>query len=651
MRPILLPRGLVAAVAAVAAVVMAEDLVLAGEPSAEVTVESLLDEMVDLDRLAWPADYTCRQFSSYDRASKAPTDEKGWFANGDRGQYLRVDANGEHVLAEADGPGAIVRIWSADPGGTIRVYLDGAVALEADFAALTQGRVEPFGPPFGGRRANGCNLYFPFPYARSMKVTTSTGGQYYHVNVRTYPKGTKVRTYAGPPPVEAMKLIAARLDAGEPAPVASGAPPAGGVSPFGGSLELDGPRTITELELSRIEGDLRQATITMTFDGELCVCAPLGDFFGAAPDAPAYATLALATRPAWRSTFPMPFSKKARIEVEGAKVEGEVRHRPGDAPLRFHAWWRGKARISTRPMIDWPILRGEGGRGRYVGTALFLRNPVRTWWGEGDEKVYVDGEAFPSTFGTGTEDYFGYAWGSPELFEHPYHAQSRCDGPGTRGFTALARLHLIDDIPFASSIRFDLELWHWAECEVSYATIAYFYAEPGFRLDFESPDPPNASEREVIPLPDLRAVKVPGSIEGEGLAVLEKTGGVVVETQDMLGFGDGWSSGKHLWWRGGKPGDAVRLEVEAPAEAAGRKKLVLALTKAPDYGIVKIAWNGAVLAERVDLYDPAVVPAGERAFEVDVRAGANELRLEIAGTNEKAAPKNYMAGLDYVRFE
>ena len=37
-------------------------------------------------------------------------------------------------------------------------------------------------------------------------------------------------------------------------------------------------------------------------------------------------------------------------------------------------------------------------------------NPVEAWWGEGDEKVFVDGEKFPSHFGTGTEDYYGYAW-------------------------------------------------------------------------------------------------------------------------------------------------------------------------------------------------------------------------------------------------
>lgn len=57
-----------------------------------VTFEGLLEELNDraaLARLPDPA-YSCKQFSSYDRASKAPGDES-WFANADAGQFIRVD--------------------------------------------------------------------------------------------------------------------------------------------------------------------------------------------------------------------------------------------------------------------------------------------------------------------------------------------------------------------------------------------------------------------------------------------------------------------------------------------------------------------------------------------------------------------------------
>ena len=94
-----------------------------------ITTASLLADMTDLAAMAEFPDppYTCQQFSSYDRAAKSPTED--WFANGDCGQYLRVedkDGRKEHVMMDAEGPGAIVRIWSANPNGTLRIYLDGA---------------------------------------------------------------------------------------------------------------------------------------------------------------------------------------------------------------------------------------------------------------------------------------------------------------------------------------------------------------------------------------------------------------------------------------------------------------------------------------------------------------------------------------------
>ena len=73
----------------------------------------------------------------------------------------------------------------------------------------------------------------------------------------------------------------------------------------------------------------------------------------------------------------------------------------------------------------------------------------------------MDGETFPSHFGTGTEDYYGYAWCWPGLFTHAYHAQPRCDGPGNYGRTSVNRFHILDRIPFTKDFKFDMELWHW----------------------------------------------------------------------------------------------------------------------------------------------------------------------------------------------
>lgn len=581
----------------------------------QVTTETLLGEGKGLYNLTWPAGYTVRQFSSYDRASKKPGGDT-WFANNDCGNYLRKDGD-EFVLAEADGPGAIVRIWSANPAGNLKIYLDGKCMLDEDFAKLTSGKGS-VPEAYAGVRGLGANLYYPFPYAKSMKVTTTKGGQYYHVHVRTFGKGVKVETFT--------KVVEPHPDATRAEEPLTEA--------FAGRLELTGPGIIERFELTQIKGDLREATITMTFDGEKTVWCPLGDFFGTAPGENKFKTLPMGT---WYCNYPMPFAKSAVIEVKGAKVEGAVTHSQSKyvAPFRFYAWWRGSNHVKTRPMFDWTVLKGEG-RGRYVGTALYVRNPVKAWWGEGDEKVFVDGEGFPSIFGTGTEDYFGYAWCDTAKFDHLYHSQSRCDGPGNKGHTAVNRFHILDDIPFEKSIQFDLEVWHWADCEMSYATVAYWYAEPGFKHDMKEAA---KEDLEVLPAPQAKRVK--GAIEGESMKVLESTGTAGVQDLD-----EGWSGESHLWWRDAKPGDVLRLEFDSPAAA---KKIALAMTKAKDYGIVKLSLNGAALAESLDLYDPKVVPAGETTYDADVKQGANELRVEIVGTNAKADPKNYMFGLDYVR--
>ena len=54
------------------------------------------------------------------------------------------------------------------------------------------------------------------------------------------------------------------------------------------------------------------------------------------------------------------------------------------------------------------------GKGHYVGTVMSVRSRSPYWFGEGDAKYYIDGEKEPSTWGTGTEDYFLCAWGLNE---------------------------------------------------------------------------------------------------------------------------------------------------------------------------------------------------------------------------------------------
>jgi hypothetical protein len=165
------------------------------------------------------------------------------------------------------------------------------------------------------------------------------------------------------------------------------------------------------------------------------------------------------------------------VTIAGQALVDAVRFGP-DA-LLFHAGWRPREILATRPFRDWHI-GTLAGVGHQVGTMLDVENPPSAaWWGEGDEKITVDDEAFPSLFGTGTEDYFGFAWSTPEPFAHAYHAQTRAPEEGFGGLFSMNRFHILDPIPFSRSLRFELEIWHWSETSIAADALLYWYARPG----------------------------------------------------------------------------------------------------------------------------------------------------------------------------
>ncbi|MCA9057068.1 MAG: c-type cytochrome, partial [Planctomycetaceae bacterium] len=142
--------------------------------------------------------------------------------------------------------------------------------------------------------------------------------------------------------------------------------------------------------------------------------------------------------------------------------------------------------------------------------------------------------------------------------------------------------------------------------------------------------------------------KVPGAQEGETLKIVEKSGGSA-RSQPMGNFrADRWSGNDQLWWTGGKPGDRLAVEVSVPAD--GSYVVELALTKARDYGMFRLAIDDQVLDASLDLFnDPEVVTTGMLSYSrVSLKKGTHRLSFEVIGAHPEAA-KAYMLGLDYVR--
>ena len=637
-----------------------------------ITIESLLREMVDMERLATAPEpgMECAQQSSYDRASVAP-DKPGWFANGDAGQFIRQeqrDGRTEYVMAEMKGPGAIVRLWSANPdgGGNIRIYIDdlSRPALEAAFLALTSGQMPEFPAPFSGRRSMGANLYFPIPYQQRCKVTVERPNLYYHVGYRTYPAGTQVQPFSMAllPSLRAtmaevgriLEHPAARLptDGAQRRATDAAVAPGEEVTLY----DTQGPAAIVRLEMKpsvpreQLVAAMRESVLTIHFDDERepCVWAPLGDFFGSTPGLNPYESLPVGMQYNGNCycNWYMPFAKRARISIRNESsnpisLRFVVWSKPAvwqkGKSLYFHAKWRNEWLPEEPQFVDWPMLQAQG-TGRLVGVMLGVFNPRGGWWGEGDEKIWVDDDTFPSYIGTGSEDYFGYAWGHTARFSHAYHNQSICTGPGHAGYTAVARYHILDDIPFQKSIRFYIEKWDVHERE--YACTTYWYAAPG-STDFFKPIP--VEQRRVRPLPEPFRVK--GAIEGEGLAVARCTGGRTL-VQDLS---PDFSASKHLWWVDLQPG--AILELNVPVNKPGRCKITLGLTKSWDYGIHQPLVNGNPVGQPVDLYAPEVTPLKVELGDHALSAGEVRIGLQCVGTNPSARPARYMAGIDYILLE
>jgi hypothetical protein len=486
--------------------------------AAGVTLDSLLTEMTDFSAVArWPQpEFTCRQCSSYNRAEVSP-DKPGWFANNDFSQYIRTedhDGRKEQVMMDADGPGCIVRFWLTtikNKKGTLRIYLDGNPTPALFFPAydLLSGDLnlgEPLDQPHPGYSPTdngGSTLMLPIPYTKHCLVTWEEAGEgprYYQINYRTYAPGTTVRTFT-PEALTAARSLIAQVGKQllSPPQAASGRTLSlNKTIPASKSASLNlpaGPAAVEQLELRLEVGDgrslervLRFTIVRLQFDNEDTIWCPAGDFFGSGVGMNPLQSWYRTVRPdgTMICRWVMPYAKTARVTVANVgeqPVKATLHASIGswhwdDHSLHFHTSWHYEAGLVTPPPRDWNYIR-IAGRGIYVGDTLSLFNSVSTWYGEGDEKIWVDGESFPSFLGTGTEDYYDLSFAPRGLMQTPFANQVRVDQSMTQGNNVLTRTRNLDGIPFSKSLNFDLELISWRPTKLIYAATTYWYAFPG----------------------------------------------------------------------------------------------------------------------------------------------------------------------------
>jgi Protein of unknown function (DUF2961) len=240
-------------------------------------------------------------------------------------------------------------------------------------------------------------------------------------------------------------------------------------------------------EASAVSGTIRRIWVTISdrspkmlrglrldfyWDGAKtpAVSAPLGDFFGMGLGQMAIFQSALFASPEGRSFncyIPMPFRTGMKMIVTNETdtdlrdfyydVDYTLGDKHGADVLYFHTYFHREN--PTKMQQDYELLPSVDGKGRFlgvnVGVIVNQERYFKSWWGEGEVKVYLDGDnSLPTLSGTGSEDYVGTGWGLSQ-YANQYQGCLVADGEKMR--YSFYRYHVPDPIYFRRDVRVTIQ--------------------------------------------------------------------------------------------------------------------------------------------------------------------------------------------------
>ena len=665
----------------------------------------LVNMLKDLERLSVLPDSgeISAECTSRDRSStynQNTSQYTNWSANGDGVGFIRMNNDGGKIIAEMSGPGCIWRIWGGSESGShVKIFLDGSTIPVVDLAwsDYFNHSQSPFNYAslvYNVRRglnnsAGGLNNYVPIPYTSSCKVVSYTDlGSFFQIGYSQFPLGTVLPDFSrnlSVPEMNALSSVDSYFLNG------LGTDPAGerpGQIIDSTSYTLNGGQTVIPLDyfgqgaitgirirvndlLSKSEqwSALRELAISIYWDNDSkpAVWAPLGDFFGSACGYTPFKALPVGKlENGWMYCYwYMPFDSHAKLMIKNdgstlrnldISITRSSLTRPIASLGRFHAKWNRNAfpvtRIDRKP--DYTVLTTTG-KGRFLGFMLHVYKPNNNsdpnsapgdyWWGEGDEKFFVDGEKMPSSFGTGSEDYFGYSWATPDYFSKPFHSQVYNEGGILwKGNRSLNRFQITDNIPFQSSFEGTIEKYY-SNTYAQYDVMPYWYLAPGGTDPYGEMSLAERTGYYETPLP-----RDTTRIEGEDMPVLFQSAGSLV-IQDETVFGSGWSNNKHLLWYKNNLSDVVQNStaiVTFQVKSEDLYSIRTVLSKAGDYGIAQLYVDNKPIGGPVDCYNNYVTRTQElKLGTMELSQGTHELKIAMVGKNSSAS--GYYFGLDYLK--
>lgn len=434
-------------------------------------------------------------------------------------------------------------------------------------------------------------------------------------------------------------------------------------------LEADGPGVVTHMWFTFLgpgkhpwatngSATHQEMLLRIYYDGrdEPGVEVPFGDFFancfGKRSEVISLPVI-VEDADSYNSFWPMPFQKSIRIEVINQSKDKNINllyynidwikknKLPKETPY-FYARYRQE--YPTVNDEDYLILETEG-KGHYVGTVLAVRTRSPSWFGEGDEKIYIDGEKEPSIWGTGTEDYFLSAWGLKAGVNTPYFGTVYFDQWGiVGGHTSAFRWHIADPIVFEKKIKVTIETFGWIspdenkerrahswnEREDDFTSVAFWY-QTGIPTHYQ---PVPSAEERILPNLD-KIFMAEKAITGKSYH------GGIASIQENL---DHYMNGQLFFTPTSK-----QANVEIPFSVGEKKplRLLLAVTKAPDYGIWQPYLNGIKVGEPMDLYNEKVREWEHHLLDFWPETGNYTLELRLVGKNHLSTGEKL--GIESVR--
>lgn len=282
--------------------------------------------------------------------------------------------------------------------------------------------------------------------------------------------------------------------------------------------DIKGPGRITHIWMTQ-GTHYRECLLKITWDNadKPSILCPLGDFFGLGHGiVNSYQSLLFTASTRHNNRFnqgcalncylQMPFQERALVELVNESDENHrqyfyVDYETFDEPRAeqdagyVHAefrrenpfgGWGHEIRVNTpeanivnKEELAWDnnyLILETQGRGHYIGCNLSVTNFQGTWWGEGDDMIWVDGYKWPPDLhGTGSEDYLNQAWG---MQDNAFMRNgSSIHESNTNGYQTSYVHHIENPVRFSKEIKVTIEHGHGNHLRNEMSSVAYWYAD------------------------------------------------------------------------------------------------------------------------------------------------------------------------------